>query len=148
MSAKDILKVKRIDYSDLYYDTFTSNTIDKEFFLKTFLSFSPEIFRKGWSVGKIFGSVISPGHKLLGFKILDVNDIEIILAADTKTIDYRLALAFVNSIEDKYIAVLSTIVCFKNVFGRIYFYLIKPLHKFFFKQMFAKTINMLDNNRE
>jgi len=142
MSTAEKLKLERIDYSDLYFDTFsTKEELDKESFLKTFC-----LNLSGWFIKKrnkkdIVDSLIVPGNRFIFFDIINTSEIEILLAGETKNIDYRFALAFVNSIENKYIAVVSTKICYKNILGRLLFFIMKPFHKKFIKRAFDKTIN-------
>ncbi|HEY9186619.1 MAG TPA: DUF2867 domain-containing protein [Ignavibacteria bacterium] len=147
MSTAARLKLERIDYSDLYFDTFsTKKELDKESFLKTFCLNLTGCLIKKWNKKDIIDSLIIPGKKLLFFDIINITEIEVILAGETKNIDYRLALAFVNSIDNNYIAVMSTKICLKDIFGRILFFFIKPFHKKIIKRAFVKTINCFKDN--
>ncbi len=149
MSALDTLKLKRIDYSDLYFGKFRSeNNYNKEDFLISLLSFLPiwikrKIGNDERTLSSAGNSTFTIGNKYLCFDVIEVNDIEIIIGGNEHSMDYRFSVAFINNIDDTYIAVISTKVYLKSIFGKLIFFFIKPLHKKITKKIFDETIKSL-----
>ena len=145
MSVENRVKLNRIDYSDLYTVNFTSkNSISKEDFLKSLFSSMPKWAKKAMKIDKQIALAaggnnanITPGGKFLFFDIISVGEYEIILGGNENVMSYRLAIAFINNIDDKYIGVVSTKVLLKNFSGKIYFFFVKPFHKMLMKKICA-----------
>jgi len=64
------------------------------------------------------------GDKIGFFEIYSIKEKEIILGEDDKHLDFRISLL----IDDKNF-ILSTVVIYNNIFGRLYFFVIKFFHK-------------------
>lgn len=81
-----------------------------------------------------------PGDQVGIFNIFDKTDHEVILGEDDKHLDFRVSLFLTreNDIEKRLI--ISTTVVFRHFFGRLYFFMIKPFHKFIVPAMLKSII--------
>ncbi|HTF31658.1 MAG TPA: DUF2867 domain-containing protein [Flavitalea sp.] len=79
------------------------------------------------------------------FKVFEKTDNEVILGEDDKHLDFRISLFFdkFKESENEKQLTISTIVVFKNLFGRLYFLLIKPFHKFIVPAMLKSIIQLI-----
>lgn len=85
------------------------------------------------------------GDRVGLFKVFAKTDNEVILGEDDKHLDFRISLfldKFKENENEKQLTI-STIVVFKNLFGRLYFLLIKPLHKFITRAMLKSIIQLI-----
>ena len=70
------------------------------------------------------------GEKMLGFRILDKTDNEIIFGKVDKHLNFRSSFLINNNSKDSVKKInLSTVVKFNNMLGRLYFIPVKPFHK-------------------
>jgi hypothetical protein len=82
------------------------------------------------------------GDRIGLFKVFEKTDNEVILGEDDKHLNFRISFfldKFRENENEKQLTI-STIVVFKNLFGRLYFLLIKPLHKFIVPAMLKSII--------
>jgi hypothetical protein len=144
------IKLPRIDYSDLYFDSFRSGiSYTKEDFLDAFFTEMPEWLMKIMIIkNERQKKPVIKGGKYLFFDIIEINDIEIILGGSESNLAFRFSIAFTNNIDDSYIAVISTKVYLKNIYGKIYFFFVKPFHKMIIKKLFNRTINSFKKDTE
>jgi hypothetical protein len=69
------------------------------------------------------------GQQLGLFKVFEKTEHEVILGQDDKHLDFRISI-FVEELNDQQKTItLSTTVKFNNVFGKLYFFPVKPFHK-------------------
>ena len=147
MTTDKNLKLDKIDYSDLYFASFRSDkNYSKEDFLKGFFTIIPGWAKRQMKMEPLAENSIEKGGKYYFFDVMDVNDVEITLGGSEKTLDYRFSVAFLNSMDDKYIAVVSTKVKFNSFLGKLSFGIIKPFHKYLVKRVFDNTINAFKGN--
>jgi hypothetical protein len=69
--------------------------------------------------------------------IIDKNENEIVMGDDDKHLYYRVSILKRNT-EKRFEIYLTTIVKFKNNWGKVYFAFIKPFHKMVVKSMLRK----------
>jgi Protein of unknown function (DUF2867). len=70
------------------------------------------------------------GSRLAHFTVLDRNEYEIVLGEDDKHLNFRTSVFIDKANSSIY---LSTIVQFNNIGGKIYFFPVKPFHRFIIK---------------
>jgi hypothetical protein len=78
------------------------------------------------------------------FKVFEKTDNEVVLGEYYKHLDFRISLFLERSKEneiEKRLAI-STAVVFKNLFGRLYFLLITPLHKIIVRDMLKSIVQL------
>lgn len=142
----------RIDYCDSFQIV---NSKDK-----TIDSITTEVFRSSnWvdllmrirnSLVKLFGlktenkkdfteSINYPiGAKVGGyFTVIDRNENEIVMGENDKHLNFRVAVMKKKSEQDCSIYV-TTIVKFNNIWGRIYFFPVKPFHQIIVKSLLTR----------
>lgn len=152
-----------------YTDSFQSIVIDKENKLqltdicKAFFSSAPKWIKKLFGLrNKIVGMFglktpgsngqkqaldnfkCEQGDQVGLFKVFDKTDNEVVLGEDDKHLDFRVSFILIKSNENEIEKqlIISTTVVFKNLFGRLYFSLIKPLHKFIVPIMLKSIIQL------
>lgn len=89
--------------------------------------------------------IFEKGEQIGIFKLFDINESELILGEDDKHLSFRFSILY-KVIDDKNIISLTTVVEFKNLFGRLYFVPVKPVHQLIVKKTLKEMINKLDNN--
>lgn len=106
------------------------------------------------SIVKVFGLKISrnshfrttasynPGENFGPFKILDKSKKEMILGQDDKHLDFRLSLYIQQCTPQKLLC--TTVVKYNNMWGRIYFFFVKPFHRLIVPAMLKSTLHHLD----
>ncbi|WP_109852008.1 DUF2867 domain-containing protein [Aquimarina sp. AU58] len=77
------------------------------------------------------------GDSIAIFDVLDKNDIELLTGQTDKHLDFKLSFISYEEGDDK-IMELATIVKIHNTLGKIYFFLVKPFHRYFMKKIFMK----------
>jgi len=89
------------------------------------------------------------GSKAVLFKVYDRNDAEIVMADNDKHLNFRTSL-FLERVKDKDHGYLysSTIVHYNNIFGRIYFFPVKPFHQLIIKTMLKVESKKLNRNQQ
>ena len=90
---------------------------------------------------------IRKGEKAGFFDMIEVNDEEILLYATDKHLSACLSIMLISDTY-KYNVMLSTTVCYHNLFGRIYFFFIKPFHIVIIKSMITSVINKFSLNNK
>lgn len=83
-----------------------------------------------------------PGERLGIFKLYIRTDNELIMGEDDKHLNFRFSLLLdpvKNDLGNKTIT-LTTMVEFKNLFGRLYFMAVKPFHQLILKSTLKKMI--------
>ncbi len=146
----------KIDYIDTYkvpiydYQEYSIDYITALFFIslpawiKMLLSFRNFIVKffglKGGGISKLKEpdeSIYFPiGSEAVIFKVQNRNINEIVLAENDKHLNFRTSLLIENVAEKDYgYLYCSTIVQYNNIFGRLYFFPVKPFHKLIIKTM-------------
>lgn len=83
------------------------------------------------------------------FSVIDRADSEIVMAEDDKHLYFRTSLYIRKNSDSKHQHLfLTTIVQFHNVWGRIYFALIKPFHKLIIKRMLTNFTKVLHESQD
>ncbi|MBG6128894.1 hypothetical protein IWQ47_000413 [Aquimarina sp. EL_43] len=77
------------------------------------------------------------GDSIALFDVLDKNDIELLTGQTDKHLDFKLSFISYEEGDDK-IMELATTVKIHNTLGKIYFFLVKPFHRYFMKKIFMK----------
>ena len=98
------------------------NKIVGVFGLKT----GPQITNKEEALNNFEGK---PGESLGFFKVFEKTDNEIILGEDDSHLDFRVSLLLEPDTDLTKVLTITTTVKFKNAFGRIYFFPVKPFHR-------------------
>ncbi len=158
---QSILFKTRYDYSDSYSgDLKNTKTITPENLGQAFFSSSPKwvgalfalrnkivsVFglKTGDSLQEISNNAFDKGDYIGLFKVIDKNNNELVLGEDDKHLDFRVSL-FVDSKTQNKKLIITTTVIFNNWFGKLYFFPVKPFHKFIVQSMLKKTIKELEN---
>ena len=87
------------------------------------------------------------GEQLDIFKVYAKTENELVLGDDDKHLSFRVSLLLDcknNDIEKKKI-MITTMVEYKNIFGRIYFLPVKPIHQLIVKGTLKKMIKKIEN---
>lgn len=80
------------------------------------------------------------------FNVLDRTDNEILMGEDDKHLNYRISF-FLNRDDNKvknYSLIISTIVLINNRLGKIYFFLVKPFHKWIVPDIMKRMMKKLN----
>jgi hypothetical protein len=77
------------------------------------------------------------GDSIAIFDVLDKNDIELLTGQTDKHLDFKLSFISYEEENDKIIE-LATVVRIHNTLGKIYFFFVKPFHRYFMKRIFKK----------
>lgn len=87
------------------------------------------------------------GDQLDIFKVYAITENEIILGDDDKHLGFRVSLLLdcKNIDIEKKKILITTAVEYKNIFGRIYFLPVKPIHKLIVKGTLKEIIRKLEN---
>ena len=83
------------------------------------------------------------GDRLGFFKLFDKRSNEIILGEDDKHLNFRISLLWETTAPAWNMITISTAVHYKNRFGKIYFWIIKPFHKIIVVSMLKKVVEAL-----
>jgi hypothetical protein len=85
------------------------------------------------------------GNVLGLFKVMDRSDNEVLLGEDDKHLNFRISFLLVKhpKNQNEYSFTLSTAVLINNSFGRLYFFFIKPIHKFIVPGMMRRIIKQV-----
>lgn len=82
-----------------------------------------------------------PGDKIGFFPVIDRSESEIVMALNDKHLGFRVSLLAHNGqSSDIYSVYMTTIVQFHNIWGRIYFFPVKPFHKIIVKQSLKRFL--------
>ncbi|MBN1969887.1 MAG: DUF2867 domain-containing protein [Candidatus Delongbacteria bacterium] len=87
------------------------------------------------------------GEQLDIFKVYAKTENELVLGDDDKHLSFRVSLLLDcknNDIEKKKIMITTTVE-YKNIFGRIYFLPVKPIHQLIVKETLKKMIEKIEN---
>lgn len=85
------------------------------------------------------------GDQLGYLKVFDISYNELIFGMDDKHLDFRGSLLMEPAEGDKQkMLTISTVVKYNNGFGRVYFFIIKPIHKVIMKAMLKRAIIKLE----
>ena len=78
------------------------------------------------------------------FPVIDRSESEIVMAEDDKHLYFRSSL-LIQDTSDRYLqaAYLTTIVQFHNIWGKIYFAIVRPFHRLIMKEMLANFVEAL-----
>ncbi|MGV8830141.1 MAG: DUF2867 domain-containing protein [Breznakibacter sp.] len=86
------------------------------------------------------------GEQLGIFKLYAKTDNELILGDDDKHLIFRVSLLLDSQSDNmKKRIIITTMVEYKNVFGRIYFFPVKPIHQLIVKGTLREIIRKLEN---
>ncbi|MBD77886.1 MAG: hypothetical protein CL840_02945 [Crocinitomicaceae bacterium] len=82
------------------------------------------------------------GDSIAIFEVLDKNDTELLTGQSDKHLDFR--LSFISYQQDDFnIVELATTVKFHNVLGKIYFFIVKPFHRYFMRRILMRMKSKL-----
>ncbi len=74
------------------------------------------------------------GDKAVLFPVVDRNNSEIVMGKEDTHLDFKCSVLAEKTANGLSTVSLTTVVCFHNTFGRLYFSLIKPFHKLLIRQ--------------
>lgn len=77
------------------------------------------------------------GDSIAIFEVLHKNDTELLTGQTDKHLDFKLSFICYKENEDK-IVELATTVKFHNLLGKIYFFFVKPFHRYFMKRILKR----------
>lgn len=140
-----------IDYFDTYcIELITDNTVDAittELFeapkwVNRFMDFRNSIVRFwGLEASSLHHSKIKRvylvGEKAIRFIVIDRSEYEIVMEKKDKHLDFRVSV-FLQENSGTSTVYLSTLVLFNNVWGRVYFFLVKPFHRVMVKSILTR----------
>lgn len=147
-------------YKDAYQGTFIS---DKEVTIEqmtlAFFNTSPQwvntLFKLRNFIVKAFGLkgsnvdvsnvedlTVCVGQSFGLFKVFEKNQREIILGEDDKHLNFRVSI-YLGEKGKQSDLIISTTVHFHNIFGKMYFLLIKPFHKIVVQTMLMRMLKSL-----
>ena len=106
----------------------TRNTMVRAFGLKT--------GEEGLAEEKDFYPV---GGRAIYFTVIGRNDNEIIMAENDKHLNFR-ASVFMNKQGDDASVYITTLVHYNNVWGKVYFFFVKPFHKIIIRSLLKKLV--------
>jgi hypothetical protein len=163
---ESVLTVTDYDYFDSFKTIIndSTNTIDSSHVAKAFMSSAPSwvdgLFALRNKIVGVFGlktgpqltskeEVLNsfegnPGESLGFFKVFEKTENEIILGEDDSHLDFRVSLLLEPNTDLTKVLTITTTVKFKNAFGRIYFFPVKPFHRLIVPVMLkgiAKELN-------
>lgn len=148
-------------YIDAYQSTFISESeVTVEQMTVAFFYKSPQwinsLFKFRNYIVKSFGlkgsivdvrqikhSTVKVGQSFGLFKVFEMNEREIVLGEDDKHLNFRISI-YLEQQENQSNLIISTAVYFHNMFGKMYFLLIKPFHKGVVKTMLIKMLRFHD----
>jgi hypothetical protein len=89
-----------------------------------------------------------PGEQLDIFKLYNITENELIMGEDDKHLNFRVSLLLdeVTNNTNKKRIILTTMVEFKNLFGRLYFLPVKPFHQLIVKETLKNMNVKIQNN--
>ncbi len=87
------------------------------------------------------------GEKARFFEVTDRNETEIVMGETDKHLQFRLSIMQVDQ-GDHRLVYFTTIVHFKNIGGRIYFFPVKPFHVLILKSMVRSFYNSIYNENK
>ena len=79
------------------------------------------------------------GSKAVYFTVINRCDNEIVMAENDKHLNFR-ASVFIDRKEEYVNIHLTTIVSFNNIWGRLYFFPVKPFHKMIIKSLMKRFL--------
>lgn len=85
-------------------------------------------------------TIFAPGTKLGLFEVFERTSEEVLLGADDRHLDFRASILLLKN-EGGRSLIMSTVVRFNNVFGRIYFTPVKPFHKMIVRSMLERLVS-------
>jgi hypothetical protein len=89
------------------------------------------------------------GDRLGYLKVFDINNSELVFGMDDKHLDFRGSLLIEpTEVEKQKMLTISTVVKYNNWFGRVYFFMIKSLHKVIVKAMLKRAIIKLERKAD
>ncbi|MDQ3394343.1 MAG: DUF2867 domain-containing protein [Bacteroidota bacterium] len=102
---------------------------------------------------------IEKGGRLGLFKIFDRSLNEVLMGEDDKHLDFRVSfllervspakeiIAGGDNKQNRYSLTVTTLVSFKNIWGKIYFLPVKPMHKIVVNEMIRSIVKDLKNKK-
>jgi len=154
---------KEIDYSDVYQTkTKSLNEIPepKDCMIAFFKSFPPFfikllLFRE--RIAKIFGlktatkatreerdKILNEFEGKLGdsiaiFQVIEKSNVELLTGQTDKHLDFK--LSFISYEKDNHAIIeLATTVNIHNLLGRMYFFFVKPIHRFYMRRILKRMV--------
>ena len=87
-----------------------------------------------------------PGERVGLFRVFSRTSNEIILGEDDKHLNFRVSLLLEESNKDQSSKIITatTVVIYNNLFGRIYFFPVKPFHKLIVQTGLKKNFQKLE----
>jgi hypothetical protein len=84
---------------------------------------------------------LKPGTKVGLFRIYSVSRTEVILGEDDRHLDFRVSVLLAASTEGRQL-IVSTVVRYRNLLGRIYFFFVRPVHQVIVPAMFRRMLSL------
>lgn len=88
-----------------------------------------------------------PGGQLDIFKLYERTDNELIMGEDDKHLSFRVSLLLdsISNGTNKKRIILTTMIEYKNLFGKLYFIPVKPFHQLIVKGTLKEMIRKIEN---
>jgi hypothetical protein len=88
-----------------------------------------------------------PGEQLDIFKLFSKSENELVLGDDDKHLNFRVSLLLDSNSNNKNKGnvIITTVVKYRNLFGRIYFIPVRPIHKLIVKGTLKEMIKKIEN---
>jgi len=92
--------------------------------------------------------IFEVGKQLDIFKLFNVTENELIIGEDDKHLCFRVSILLdgINNETNKSKIIITTMVEFKNLFGKLYFWFVKPFHHLIVKGTLKDMIQKINKN--
>lgn len=87
------------------------------------------------------------GQRIGLFRLLEMTDTEVVIGENDRHLDFRTSLLLVKSNTEPQLAV-STLVNTKNLLGVVYFFVVKPFHRFIASSMTRAMARRIDTKTD
>jgi len=82
------------------------------------------------------------GDSIAIFQVIDKNNVELLTGQTDKHLDFK--LSFISYEKDNHAIIeLATTVNIHNLLGRIYFFFVRPIHRFYIKRILKEMVKKL-----
>jgi hypothetical protein len=90
----------------------------------------------------LVGPQYTKGQNIGVFQIQEISEDEVVLGQNDKHLDFKTSLLITHEANDE--LVVSTVVRINNMFGKFYFYVVKPIHRVLVPIMIKRMVRNID----
>lgn len=91
--------------------------------------------------------IFEVGKQLDIFKLFNMTENELIMGEDDKHLCFRVSILLDGINDEKSKIIITTMVEFRNLFGRLYFWFVKPFHHLIVKGTLKDMIRKINKNK-